>query len=64
MRVIAMVLAIVFFVVGILYGLGKINCVHGIRSDRTRITLRTSSCFWVLALLVRDLGAVSERARR
>jgi len=50
MRVIAILLAIVFFVLGILYGLGKINYFTESGATHTHHITHLVVC-WVLALL-------------
>ena len=62
MRVIAIALAVVFFVLGILYGMGKINLFTESGAAHTH-HITHLVVFWVLALLCLDLGAVPERDR-
>lgn len=50
MRVIAIALAVVFFVLGILYGLGKINFLTESGAGHTHHITHLVVC-WVLALL-------------
>ncbi len=50
MRVVALVLAVVFFVLGILYGMGKINCFTQ-SGAATRAPHHALIVLWVLALL-------------
>ena len=61
MRVIAIFLAIVFFVLGILYGLGKINAFTESGAQHPHHVTHMV-VLWALALLVRDLGEVPKRA--
>ncbi len=63
MRVIAIVLAVIFFVIGILYGMGKINAFTasgaGHEHHVTHLIL-----FWVLALLCLIWARFSNAASR
>ena len=63
MKIIAIVLAIVFFVVGILYGLGKINLFTQSGPEHAHHVTHLI-VLWFLALLCLDLGALPEPPTR